>query len=68
MAIHPNQVAIINEVFTPAAEEIAGAEEIVQAFKDQPQAGVIAIRGHMVDKAHVARAERLLARAKAARR
>jgi citrate lyase subunit beta/citryl-CoA lyase len=68
MAIHPNQVAVINEVFTPAAEEIAQSEEIVQAFKDNPQAGVIAIRGHMVDKAHVARAERLLARAQAARR
>ena len=55
------------EVFTPAAAEIAESEEIVQAFKDNPQAGVIAIRGHMVDRAHVARAERLLARAKAAR-
>jgi citrate lyase beta subunit len=29
---------------------------------------VIAIRGHMIDKAHIARAERLLARAKASRR
>ena len=66
MAIHPNQVAVINEVFTPAADEIALSQEIVQAFKDNPQAGVIAIRGHMVDKAHVARAERLLQRAKAA--
>jgi citrate lyase subunit beta / citryl-CoA lyase len=58
MAIHPNQVAVINEVFTPAADEIALSQEIVQAFKDNPQAGVIAIRGHMVDKAHVARAPR----------
>ena len=67
MAIHPNQVEIINEVFTPGAEEIAISEEIVQAFKDNPQAGVVAIRGQMLDKAHVARAERLLARAKAAK-
>jgi citrate lyase subunit beta/citryl-CoA lyase len=66
MAIHPNQVAVINEVFTPTAEEIAISEEIVQAFKDNTNAGVVAIRGQMVDKAHVARAERLLARAKAA--
>jgi citrate lyase subunit beta/citryl-CoA lyase len=66
MAIHPNQVAVINEVFTPAADEIALSQEIVQAFKANPQAGVIAIGGHMVDKAHVARAERLLQRAKAA--
>jgi len=67
MAIHPNQVAVINEVFTPTAEEIAVSEEIVQAFKDNANAGVVAIRGQMVDKAHVARAERLLARAKAAK-
>ena len=39
-----NQVAVINEVFTQAAAEIAELEEIVQAFKDNPQAGVIAIR------------------------
>jgi len=68
MAIHPNQVPIINEVFTPDAQEIAVSEEIVAAFAANPQAGVIAIRGHMVDKAHVARAERLLARAKVAHR
>jgi citrate lyase subunit beta/citryl-CoA lyase len=67
MAIHPNQVAIINQEFTPGAEEVALAEEIVQAFGADPQAGVIGIRGHMVDRAHVARAERLLARAKAAK-
>jgi citrate lyase subunit beta / citryl-CoA lyase len=65
MAIHPSQVAVINEVFMPDADALAVSEEIVQAFKDNPQAGVIAIRGQMVDKAHVARAERLLLRAKA---
>ena len=68
MAIHPNQVAIINEMFTPTPEEIALSEEIVQAFAATPEAGVIAIRGHMVDRAHVVRAERILARAKAAGR
>ena len=65
MAIHPNQVAVINEIFTPAAEEIAVSEEIVKAFADNPDAGVLGIRGQMVDRAHVARAERILARAKA---
>jgi len=66
MAIHPDQVAVINEAFTPTPEEIALSKEIVQAFAVAPEAGVIAIRGHMVDRAHVARAERILARAKAA--
>ena len=64
MAIHPNQVGIINEVFTPTADQIAVSEEIVKAFADNPEAGVLGIRGHMVDRAHIARAERILARAK----
>jgi citrate lyase subunit beta/citryl-CoA lyase len=66
MAIHPSQVAPINEIFTPRPEEVARAREIVEAFADAPDAGVLAIRGHMVDRAHVKGAERILARAKAA--
>jgi len=38
----------------------------MKAFADNPEAGVLAIRGQMVDRAHIARAERILARAKAA--
>ncbi len=68
MAIHPNQVAVINEVFTPTAAETAEAEEIIAAFRDNPDAGVVGIRGKMIDKAHLALAERLMARAAAARR
>lgn len=68
MAIHPNQVAVMNEVFTPSADEVAFSEEIIQLFADNPQSGALAHRGQMVDKAHVARAERILARAKAAGR
>lgn len=68
MAIHPSQVAIINEVFTPRADELAMAEEIIAAFRDNPGAGVVAIRGKMIDKAHLALAERLMDRARMARR
>ena len=68
MAIHPNQVAVMNEVFTPSAEEVAFSEEIVGVFAQNPDAGVVAIRGLMIDRAHAARAERILARAKAAKR
>jgi citrate lyase subunit beta/citryl-CoA lyase len=64
MAIHPNQVAVINELFTPRPEEIAVSEEIVKAFTDHPEAGVVGIRGQMIDRAHLVRAERILARAK----
>jgi len=67
MAIHPSQVDAINAAFTPTADEVALAQEIVQAFASNPEAGVIAIEGSMVDRAHVVRAERLLARARAAR-
>ena len=66
MAIHPNQVAAINEIFTPKPEEVALAQEVVQAFADNPDAGVLAIRGNMVDRAHVKGAERILSRARAA--
>jgi len=64
MAIHPAQVAIINEVFTPAPEEIAKAQAVVAAFAENPSAGVVAIGGVMYDRPHLTRAQRLLARVK----
>jgi citrate lyase subunit beta/citryl-CoA lyase len=64
MAIHPGQVATINAAFTPSAEEVAAAEEIVRLFAESPGAGALAHRGQMVDKPHLARAERTLARAR----
>ena len=63
MAIHPAQVPVINELFTPTPEEIGLAQEVVQLFAQNPGAGVLAHRGQMVDRAHVVRAERILARA-----
>jgi citrate lyase subunit beta/citryl-CoA lyase len=66
MAIHPSQVAVMNEAFTPSADEVAQSQEIVALFAANPDAGALTHRGQMVDKAHVARAERILARARAA--
>jgi citrate lyase subunit beta/citryl-CoA lyase len=66
LAIHPDQVATINAVFTPSAEAIARAQTIVDAFTNNPDAGVLGIDGEMLDRPHVKRAERLLAAAKAA--
>ncbi len=68
MAIHPNQVAAINAAFTPGPDQVSLAERTIAAFAANPQAGALALDGQMIDKAHVARAERVLARAKAARR
>jgi citrate lyase subunit beta/citryl-CoA lyase len=65
MAIHPAQVAVINEVFTPSPEAIARSQAIVKAFADAGNPGVVGIDGQMYDRPHLRRAERLLARATA---
>lgn len=64
MAIHPDQVPVINAVFTPSPEAIAQAQAIVDAFADAGNQGVLAIGGKMYDRPHLRLAERLLARAK----
>jgi citrate lyase subunit beta/citryl-CoA lyase len=64
MAIHPAQVPIINEVFTPAPETIARARAILAAFNAAPGAGVVSIDGEMLDRPHQLRAEKILARVK----
>jgi citrate lyase subunit beta / citryl-CoA lyase len=66
MAIHPAQVPIINAVFTPDEAALAHAKRVIQAFIDNPDAGVVGIDGKMIDKPHLVQAERLMARAKAA--
>ena len=63
LAIHPDQVPVINEVFTPSPEAIERAAALVAAFRAAGNAGVVAIGGKMYDIPHLKRAERLLARA-----
>ncbi len=63
MAIHPAQVPIINEVFTPSASAVAHARAVIDAFAASPGAGVVAIGGVMYDQPHLVRAKQLLARA-----
>lgn len=60
IAIHPEQVDVINEAFTPSQEELAHARRIVQAFEAQPQAGTLALDGVMVDMPHLKQARRTL--------
>jgi len=62
MAIHPAQVPIINEVFTPSAEALEHARAVVDAFAAKPGAGVVGIGGVMYDRPHLKRAEQLLGR------
>jgi citrate lyase subunit beta/citryl-CoA lyase len=61
LAIHPAQVAPINAAFTPSEEEVAHARAVVQAFADNPGSGTVALDGNMLDRPHLALAERLLA-------
>jgi citrate lyase subunit beta / citryl-CoA lyase len=62
MAIHPSQVAVINEIFTPSEEVLAKARAIVAAFAAAPGAGVANLDGRMIDMPHLAWAQRILAR------
>ena len=66
MAIHPNQVATINAVFTPNEADVAHAEAVIAAFEAEPEAGVVSVDGRMLDRPHLAMAERTLARARMA--
>jgi citrate lyase subunit beta / citryl-CoA lyase len=63
MAIHPAQVPVINDAFTPSDEALAHARAIVAAFAQNPGAGVVGIGGQMIDRPHLKQAQRLLARA-----
>lgn len=62
LAIHPAQVAVINEVFTPSPEQITKAKAVVAAFEAKPGAGAVGIDGKMYDRPHLLRAQALLAR------
>ncbi len=67
ISIHPDQVPIVNEAFTPTADEIAESRELVSAFDENRKAGrmTFAFRGQMVDVPHLERARRILALAEA---
>jgi len=61
LAIHPDQVAIINRAFSPSAAEIERANRIVDLFKANPGAGTIGLDGEMLDMPHLKRAQAVLA-------
>ena len=58
VAIHPDQVDVINEAFTPSAAELALARRIVEAFAGG--AGAVSIDGKMYDIPHLKAAQRML--------
>ena len=64
LAIHPAQIPVINDVFTPTAAQVEKAKAVVAAFAAQPGAGAVGIDGKMYDRPHLLRAQALLARHK----
>ena len=67
MAIHPGQVPVINEAFTPNPEDVEWAEKVLAAREDADGRGVFRVDDEMIDAPLVARAERVMERHRAAR-
>jgi citrate lyase subunit beta/citryl-CoA lyase len=65
VAIHPDQVAAINQAFSPSEAETAHAQRVVEAFSANPGSGVVGLDGKMLDIPHLRQAEQVLARAAA---
>jgi citrate lyase beta subunit len=65
ISIHPSQIEVINEAFTPAKAVVDEARELVAAFEEHRRRGVFAFRfkGQMVDAPHLTRARKIIARA-----
>ncbi|NDG16131.1 MAG: CoA ester lyase, partial [Betaproteobacteria bacterium] len=61
LAIHPDQVPIINQGFKASAQEIQHAQRIVDAFAHAQGAGAVQLDGKMIDKPHLTHALRMLA-------
>lgn len=61
MAIHPDQVAIVNQCYSPSEAEAAFARRVVEAFEASPGAGALALDGKMIDIPHLKAAKKLLA-------
>lgn len=60
LAIHPGQIATINNAFMPNVAEIAHAREIIELFEKNPQAGTLSLRGRMIDRPHIVQAQKIL--------
>jgi citrate lyase subunit beta/citryl-CoA lyase len=63
IAIHPAQVPVINQAFTPSAAEVAHAEAVLALFAANPDAGTLQLDGKMIDKPHEVQARRIMAMA-----
>ncbi|GAB3628149.1 aldolase [Pandoraea terrae] len=62
--IHPTQVSVVHEYFTPSAEEVALAEQAVAAFKESGSSGLAVLNGLMLQKPVLRSSQRILALAR----
>jgi citrate lyase subunit beta/citryl-CoA lyase len=67
--IHPNQIEVIHQAFTPTEKEVQKAQRIVNAYKEAQEKGigVILLDNRMIDVPVVKRSERILRRYAAAK-
>ena len=65
-AVHPAQIPIINDVFTPAAEEVARALSVLDALANAEGRGAVELDGAMIDEASRKLALHVMSRARAA--
>jgi citrate lyase subunit beta / citryl-CoA lyase len=63
LAIHPDQIAPINQAFSPSGAEREHARRVVAAFEAAAGAGVAELDGQMIDRPHLLLAQRILAAA-----
>lgn len=63
LAIHPDQVAVINAAFAPSEADLAYARRVVAAFEAAPGVGTVGLDGRMLDRPHLKQAQQLLSRA-----
>ena len=63
MALHPDQVMIINAAFSPSEESLEHARAVIAAFAANPGTGVLEMDGKMIDKPHLIQARKIVAAA-----
>jgi citrate lyase subunit beta/citryl-CoA lyase len=59
--IHPAQIEAANRAFSPSAERIAWARQVIAAFEADPRAGVLSVDGRMVERMHLKEAQAIAA-------
>jgi citrate lyase beta subunit len=69
LCIHPSQLPVVNRVFAPAADDVAWARRVLEAYDEglSTGRGAVALEGQMIDLPVVKRARRILAESKGAR-